>query len=364
MFKPEFSCPELVRCLQALGVVSPLRAKRLIKEMIKSLGLDLSDLVVLTEAASRNYVYTPIIAAMAGSPKVYAFTRDSRYGSIPEVQETTGLFAALCNVANRVEIITEKTSSVVSEADIVTNLGFVRPIDQEMVKMMKPTAVVPLMCEAWEFRPGDVDLAACRAKGISVLGTDEDTPGVDVFSYSGWLCQKMLFDAQIEIYKSKIVLVSSDKFGCVIEQQLRRAGIWVRLVPSLGKIDEEELASADAVVVADYSRDGIIIGQNGDITASYLARVTPSVTVIQFAGRVDVSHLKEYGIRVYPGIELSAHHMGLTLAGLGPRPVIELHTAGLRVAQWAHEMKRAGIDLSNASGLWHDTLAQFIGDTR
>jgi prolipoprotein diacylglyceryltransferase len=47
--------------------------------------LDLSGLVVLTEAATRNYVYTTIIAAMAGARIVYGLTQNSNYGSVQEV---------------------------------------------------------------------------------------------------------------------------------------------------------------------------------------------------------------------------------------------------------------------------------------
>ena len=47
------------------------------------------------------------------------------------------------------------------EADVVTNSGHVRPIDAETVAWMKPTAVVPLMYEAWEL--------AARRRGPSGL---------------------------------------------------------------------------------------------------------------------------------------------------------------------------------------------------
>jgi hypothetical protein len=197
--------------------------------------------------------------------------------------------------------------------------------------MMKPTAVLPLMCESWEFRPGDVDLAACQAKGIAVLGTNEDYPGLEVFSYSGVLCQKLLFEAHMEVHKSKIIVVSGDKFGQVIQHQLTASGASVCLIPTLKWRDE--LSDADALVVADYTREDVIIGPNGDMTAEELASAAPGITVVQFAGIVDVRRLLECGLAVFPGIELKAHRMARTLAYLGPRPVIELHAMGLKVGE-------------------------------
>ena len=67
---------------------------------------------------------------------------------------------------------------MVAQADIITNSGHVRPIDAEMIGWMKPTAVIPLMYEAWEFRDADLDLAACQRRGIVVAGTNERHPAI------------------------------------------------------------------------------------------------------------------------------------------------------------------------------------------
>jgi hypothetical protein len=197
------------------------------------------------------------------------------------------------------------------------------------------------MCEAWEFRPGDVDAAACRARGIPVIGTNESYPGLNVFAYCGWLALKMLFDAQIEVYKSRLLVVSSDQFGPVIVNRLVQAGAQVRLLPSLRNLSATDL-TADALIVADYARQDMIIGPCGDMTATDLAAACPGVTVVQFVGQVDVPTLTAAGTHVYPGIELDPRRMALTLAGLGPRPVIELHAAGLKVGELAARARQAG----------------------
>lgn len=73
--------------LKSQGLKSPYRVKRLICEANDSLRLNLEGLIVLTEAASRNYVVTPIIAAMAGAKTVYAITADSQYGKAKDVYD-------------------------------------------------------------------------------------------------------------------------------------------------------------------------------------------------------------------------------------------------------------------------------------
>ena len=122
----------------------------LMQTAIERCRLDLSGTIVLTEAASGAYVVTPVLAAMAGAVRVFAITRSTPYGSVEDVATQTEELARRAGVDGRLIIVTEKTAAVVSQADIVTNSGHVRPIDSAMVRMMKPSAVIPLMYEAWD----------------------------------------------------------------------------------------------------------------------------------------------------------------------------------------------------------------------
>jgi hypothetical protein len=317
--------------LRAGGLAHPLQLVRTIKETISRLELDLSGLVVLTEAASGAYVVTSAIAAVAGAKQVIALTRDSRYGTATTVTAQTRALAALCGVAGRIDIHTVRSADLFGRADLVTNLGFVRPLDRQTIGQMKRGAVIAYMCESWEFRPEDLDIEACREHGVSVLGTNESLPEFDIFSSCGWLCLRLLGDAQIAPARSTIVVVSSDKFGVVIQRALERAGAAVHLVATLRP--GAHVAAAEGIVIADYLRTDPIIGSPGDISAAELASLAPASTVIQFAGRVDVQGLRDHGLVVIPGIDLPPRRMATTLAGLGPRLVIELHAAGLKVGE-------------------------------
>src|SRR5919202_4722250 len=137
--------------------LDPRRLIRLMDAAIERCNLELSGLTVLTEAASGAYVVTSVLAAMAGAD-VYALAAGTAYASSERIRELTAELARLGKVVDRIQLVDGKDSDLVRTADIVTNSGQVRPIDAKMVTGMKPSAVVPLMYESWEYRQADVDL--------------------------------------------------------------------------------------------------------------------------------------------------------------------------------------------------------------
>ncbi len=273
------------------------------------------------------------------------------YSSKEDVQKDTLLFAELCGVKeNIIEVVFDKKN--IKNSDIITNLGFVRPINKDDIDKMKPSAVIPYMCEAWEVRDGDVDIDYCREKGIKVMGTNENYTGLDVFNFSGSLALKMLFDAGIEVYKSNIVILSNDKFGNVIFNSLVNAGANVILLKELTRENIDYLHGADALMVADYTSEKYFIGKNNVLlTGERLKRLSPHVTVIQFAGLVDTNDLIENNINYYPEYTVGSFRMGKTLAYLGPKPIIDLHCAGLKVGELMH---RNAINKYEKNALYQD----------
>lgn len=323
---------EIIKYLESKGIKNLLRSIQLIKKAIDFNKLNLEGLTVFTEAASGEYIYTPIIAAMAGAEKVYAKTSDSKYASKEEVEKNTMLLAKLCGVENKVKVVFSKYR--IKEADIITNLGFVRPIDKNTIDMIKKDAVISYMCEAWEIREGDIDINYCKKKGIHIMGTNEDYLGLEVFKFSGPLCLKMLFDSGVEIYKNKIVIVSNDKFGKVILDQLIKLTDDVKLITEINNKNKDLIMNADALIIADYTESKYFIGKTkAYISAKELKSLSEFITVIQFAGNVDLEDLEENNIKYYPEYNVGRFRMGKTLAYVGPKPVIDLHCAGLKVGE-------------------------------
>jgi hypothetical protein len=166
--------------------------------------LDLSGLTVLTEAATGAYGVTPVIAALAGAKRVYAFCRASRYGSVAEATSWTLELAEALDVAERISVIDQIPAGLLGQVDILTNSGHLRPLDATIIASLPDTAVIALMFEAWEFRATDVDLEACTRRRIPVVGVNEQHPTVDVFSFLGPLAVKQLHDCGLAVYRNKI----------------------------------------------------------------------------------------------------------------------------------------------------------------
>lgn len=90
--------PLALEVLRKAGIPNPIRLKNLIREAIAFTELNLSGLVVLTEAASGPYVVTPVVAALAGADEVYGLTHDSQYASAKSVIAQTRALEKLCGV--------------------------------------------------------------------------------------------------------------------------------------------------------------------------------------------------------------------------------------------------------------------------
>jgi hypothetical protein len=292
--------------------------------------LDLSGAVVLTEAASGPYVVTPVLAAMAGAGEVIALTRTTRYGTATEVTDATMALAVAVGVAGSITVTTERRAEDIARADVVTNSGHVRPIDAGMAAMMKPSAVVPLMFEAWEAECGrtDLDIPALRARGIAVAGTNERHPAVDVFSYLGLMAVKMLLDAGIPAYRSRVALLCDNAFRPYIHRGLSAAGARVQAASALEDlIDGPE---PDALVVALRPTGAPVLAS---AALSTLAARWPGCLVAQYWGDLDRSALASLDVAVWPESAPALGHMGVLPSAVGPDPIVRLQAGGLKVAE-------------------------------
>ncbi|MDS4068166.1 MAG: hypothetical protein RKO24_00925 [Candidatus Competibacter sp.] len=319
------------------------RLVELMRTTIERCQLDLNGSVVLTEAATGAYVVTPIVAAMAGADQVFAVTRSSKYGSIEQVCEQTHQLAALAGVSNRIKIVTRKTREIVASADIITNSGHLRPIDGEIVSWMKPVAVIPLMYEAWELRPDDVDVAACRRHGIRLAGTNERHPELDVFSYLGVTAIKLLLDAGVAVYRSRILVLCDNSFADYIKSGLVGVGAQVDLHTQLTEAATSTGVKYDAVLVALQPGIESVLGVE---ETEIIGKLWPGAVVAQFWGDLDRNTLATVGLSVWPAEPPAAGHMGILLSELGPEPIVRLQTGGLKVGEILSNFGNSGpVDL-------------------
>jgi hypothetical protein len=304
------------------------RLVSLMQQAIQRCDLNLQDVIVLTEAATGAYVVTPVLAAIAGAKNVFALTRTTRYGTCEQVQEITQHLAELAGVRDRIQFITDKSQVIVAQADIITNSGHVRPINAEMIGWMKPTAVIGLMYEAWEFRAEDIDLAVCHQRGIKVAGVNERHPAVDVFSFLGIMAVKLLLDAGVSVYTSSILVLCDNPFSSFIEQGLVSAGAEVDIVASLSEAPFNK--SYDAIVVALHPQSEPVLSAKD---AAMIAKYWSGALLAQYWGDLDRAAFLDHGISICPDVEPKPGHMGILPSAVGPEPIIRLQTGGLRAAE-------------------------------
>jgi hypothetical protein len=309
--------------------LSPTRLCVLMRDAIAASGLDLTNMTILTEAASGAYVVTPVIAAIANAQRVYALARSSEHGSLNEVRDLTMRLASSAGVADRISTLEKVPSDILKDVDLITNTGHLRPITGEIIDNLPARSVVALMFEAWEFRPQDIDLAACQRRRIPVVGVNERHASVDVFSYLGPLCVKLLHDAGLAVYRNRVALLCDNDFAAPIVRGLTGLGASVHHFSAVEALHRDRW---DAIVVGLRPAWGPRIGA---CEAAHIASAsTPGTLVFQFWGDIDRDALRDHGLIAWPPKPPRPGHMGILLSAIGPEAIVRLQTGGLRAAEF------------------------------
>lgn len=336
-----------------------LRIERLVEGCIRDFSLDLEGISVFTEAASGAYLHTPILAAVAGARRVYALTRSSKYGDREDIRAWTLKAAEEWGVADRIQVLFEKSHEALGDADIITNSGFVRPLNRPTLEHLKPTAVISLMWEPWEFREDELDLAYCKEKGLLVLGTDEHSPPLDLVPVGGFLAMKLLFHLGLEGFKTRTLLLGGGHLGRSIFDHFASLNLdvaWFSEEGSPGRpySDLPEFFAAhggdfDAVVVAEHSLDRRLLGERGLLSYTEIGGRNPALAIGIISGNIDREGLAQSGLAFYPKEIMPFGYMSYQPYDLGPRPILELYAAGLLVGQVMSRARLGGMSVRDAA---------------
>jgi hypothetical protein len=308
--------------------VNPRRIATLMRAALDALDLDLDGRWVVTEAATGAYAVTPVLAAMAGAAQVEAIARDTPYGRAEDAVAAVRELAAAVGVGRTIRFAGSLGEASLERADIVTNSGSVRPIDARATRRMRPGSAVPLMYEAWEIRAPDVDLEACRRRGIRVSGTNERHPAVDVFSYHGMMAARLLTDAGIAVHGSRVLVLCDNAFAPYLVRGLHACGADVGRASALGHASLDP--PPDAVLVALRPCPWPTVGHD---EAMLLAGHAPGAVVVQYWGDVDRDVLHAAGVPVWPRTAPPDGHMAILPSAIGPEPIVRLQAAGLKVGE-------------------------------
>ena len=327
------------------------RITRIMEAAISDFELDLRDIGVLTEAASGYFATTPLLAALAGASPVVAVGRDSRFGSYLEIAREIELWARELNLGGRIIFQEGRPSLDQLKIDLVTNLGFVRPIDRPLLESLTSSAVVSLMWEPWEFREEDIDVACCERLGIPVFGTRETHPRLMTYQYLALVAARLLLEKGVEVFRSRVVVVGSDPFGSAIQKGLKEmSAMEVALIKpdndAVAKLYAGRDTPADAVVIAEHRNSESVVGGVNGIDPRQLRR--DGTVLVHICGQVDIESIRAAELPIHPDPPAPYGKMTVTTGYAGPTPVIDLHAAGLKVGEIGLRDRRNGRD---AAGL-------------
>jgi hypothetical protein len=330
--------------------ISSRRVDRLMRSAISAMDLDLTGITVLTEAASGFYSTTCLMAGLAGARRVVAITRDSEWGPSDVVVEEVQASAERLGIADRLQFESEVTPLVVRNCNLVTNLGFVRPLNDRMMSALPNDAAVSLMCEPWEVRLSDVDIVSAIRRAVAVAGTNESHMLVRTLDYLGPLAGKLMLEAKKEIVESEVLVVASEPFAKPIRDWLLSAGasrVDLKL-PSNSSLEvSARFGHLDAVLVAHMGKNSLGVGEHNSLSPSLLADFGAALLVI--AGDLDPKPFRDAGVEVFPFNPRSVGTMWITTSAVGPRPVVNLHCAGLKVGELMIRARRMGLSPDEAA---------------
>lgn len=315
------------RIPHAVGAAFPsARALRLSRDAIARYELDLDGLVVLTEAATGYYRLTPVIAAMAGAEEVVAVARNTPFGSADEAREQVLDLGTTAGVLERLTVTTTSARDVAPRAQVVTNLGAVRPIDRAFSQRLSSHAVVSLMFGARDARPADLDVAALRAAQIPLCGVDEAQ--IDLFRWTGQRIAWWLMEVGLEIVGARYVIWGDSAPAKATARWLDRSGAHVERLTTTPS--PTQLEHIDGLILMDSTAR---IEPGGHLAAESIAGAAPGAAILEYAGMAHRESCAATGLVVYPPSPAANGHVARTIGEILYAPVIELHTAGLRVGE-------------------------------
>lgn len=308
---------------------------RSIAHRIEVCQLDLTNWVVVTEAATGAYASTAGAAAAAGA-EVWAFADDSPYGTVDDARRDMAILAeALGSDVEPPTIVTERGDLPLGRTDLVTNSGLLRPIDAPMIDQLPATAVIALMYEGWETRNGDIDLAAAAERGVSVIAVDEHHPACDAFRFVGDLAVAAALRRGWAIRGMRVSVLSDNPFGDPVVAALRSLGADAHLVDgSSGPVPSVEIAVV-AMTPATSSLDGSAT-LSAIAVADHVVQ-SGAFAVVQLWGDIDRSRLTAAGVMIEPEVEPRPGHQGIPMSDAGYEAVVRLQVGAMAAAVHASE---------------------------
>ncbi|TGQ68264.1 hypothetical protein EN805_13250 [bacterium M00.F.Ca.ET.162.01.1.1] len=311
----------------------------IVRKQMALLDLDLSGLTVVVGATTGYQAATATVAALANASRVVALTRiPSRHPSLAATADATLAFAKHAKVSERVEVTNRIDSRRWQDVDLVANCLQVGPISRSLIELLPSRAVVSLMAEPWELRPGAVDFDACDEAGIKVVAPNLSHPAIDLLPEFARLCCILLDDAGVDQRAARLAIVCDTPCAPFLEHTLRERGARVSLFSHPALLTDD---AWDVIVVAMRPSEKPPMDIN---SLGRVARNSLQPLLVQFSGGIDRSAASYFGLSIWPPKRPTRGQLGLPLDLLGAAPVIRRLTGGLKAGEAVYRGAQMGKD--------------------
>ncbi|MDW6021591.1 hypothetical protein SAZ10_07405 [Mesorhizobium sp. BAC0120] len=212
------------------------------------------------------------------------------------------------------------------DVDILVCSPELGPISRSIVELLPSTAVVALMAEPWEVRPGLVDFDACDEVGIKVAVPNLRHPAIEQLPDLAQLCCRLISNAGLDPTGARVAVLCDTPCGPFIERALTNRGAKVQTFPHPLLLTRDDW---DAVVVALRPSEKPAMDVNGLAAVSENAR---RALLVQFSGEIDRLAARYFGMQLWPQRKPARGQLGLALETLGEAPVFRRFVGGLKAA--------------------------------
>lgn len=302
----------------------------LIKQNIKTFKLDLSEYSILLSPSPKETALMAVIAAMAGAKNVYVKTDKPLISdNIKKEAEEFGF--------NNIKCINNLTDEVLFGVNIVVKGGEIDNIDRNFLNRLNNKCVITLFPENLDFGDTEgIDMSQNIKESPYVVGLDPEDQNLNLYDYYSHIILKRCYEAGLDVYKSKLLLIGHGNLLNTSLQLLKSAGAVVYSCNVKKSQDGSHLLKympeLDAIIAMDYPcTSQQLVGSKGIISISDIVDLCPNVKVIHFSGKLEEASLNFGKLRCYPA-KITQNSINLNIRELGEKGLVEMATASLKVA--------------------------------
>lgn len=305
---------------------------RLIEQNIKHFELNLTGYNILVPLYSKEPALTPILARLAGAKNIYVPAQELDFiNKISFFENETG------NTSN-ITFIEKETPQLLSSLDIVMCAEGISYIDTSFISALKKECVISILPQNLDFnQTNNINQEECSKRKIPIVSVDPNDEELALYKRLAHLLVKKCSENDIDIFKSRVLLVSNGKLMDNTLSHLKACGAQVYCANTDKPQDRpyilKHLAEIDVIILADYPlKSTLVVGNEGFIRIEDILTINPEIKIIHLAGKVQTNSLNANKI-FYTPENIVQNSLNVNIKELGIRAAVEIATASMKAAE-------------------------------